>query len=354
MAIKFIDLFCGIWWFRIALDNLWWECVFSSDIDQDCRKMYHANFWELPHWDITKILPQDVPFHDVLCAWFPCQPFSISWKQKWFEDIRWNLFFSILEIIKEKQPKVVFLENVRHLKDHDNGNTLKTIISALEGVWYQAEWKILNAKDFWLAQNRERIIIVASKIKKFDFSFMKEKVNLIKIKDILDKNWDFEYLKDEEYTILDKKLWKEQKSWLIFCWYRNKSIRTIWVRPNTEHLSRVHKQPNRIYHIDGTHPTIPSQESSWRFWIYDWKKVRKLTINECFKLQGFPETYKKISPMAKLYNQIWNSVAIPMIQAMWESLINYYFGPLGVNKLISLNVPKLKFQKIDVLDLVEA
>src|SRR3989344_6135282 len=260
----FIDLFAGIGGFRIALEELEGKCVFTSEIDLDCAKTYATNFGDYPYGEITKIEPSKIPNHDVLCAGFPCQPFSISGKMKGFEDTRGTLFFSILGIIKEKQPKVVFLENVKHLKDHNNKNTLKTIIQHLEELEYKTEWHILNAKDFGLAQNRERIIIIGNRDNRFDFSKI-PKVDSKKIKDILDTSGNFEYLKPDEYTILPKGQWKEQVSGLIFCGYRNKSIRTSGTRPNTEHLSRVHKQPNRIYFIDGTHPTIPSQETSGRF-----------------------------------------------------------------------------------------
>lgn len=321
----FIDLFAGIWGFRIALEELWGNCVFSSENNSECAKTYACNFWEYPSWDITKIDPKTIPEHDIICWGFPCQPFSISGKMKWFEDTRWTLFFNVLEIIREKQPKVVFLENVKHLKDHNKKQTLKVIIKHLEELWYKTEWKVLNAKDFGLSQNRERIIIIWNKDSAFDF--WKLELTWAKpIKNILETELPFEYLKDDEYTILPKDQWKEQKSWLIFCWYRNKSIRTKWTRPNTEHLSRVHKQPNRIYHIDWTHPTIPSQESAWRFFIYDWSKVRKLTISECFKLQWFPDSYEKTWSLWVCYRQIGNSVAIPMIREVAKQfLIQYNF-----------------------------
>lgn len=324
MNFKFIDLFCWIWGFRTALSELGWDCVFSSDIDENCKKAYFLNYGEMPYWDITLANPSDIPSHDILCAWFPCQPFSVSGKQRWFEDTRWTLFFTILEIIKVRKPKVVFLENVANLRTHDKWRTLKVIVDSLRESWYEVNYKVLNAKDFWVPQNRERIIIIGTLKKAFVFPDRIEwpEINII---DILDKKWDFEYLMPEEYTILDKKYWKRQSSWLIFCWYRNKSIRTKWARENTEHLSRVHKQPNRIYHIDWVHPTIPSQESSWRFWIYDNKKVRKLTLNECFKLQWFPEKFIKVWSKWTLYNQIWNSVAIPMIKSIWENILQQFF-----------------------------
>lgn len=316
----FIDLFAGIGGFRIALEDLGGKCVFSSEIDAECAMTYDQNFGDYPEGDITKIKPASIPNHDILCGGFPCQPFSISGKQKGFQDTRGTLFFNILEIIKEKKPKVVFLENVKHLKYHNRKRTLTTIIGHLEELGYKTEWQVLNATNFGLAQNRERIIIVGNKEKSFNFSKIK-KYEPKMIKDILEEDGKFEYLDPNDYTILPKNKWKKQESGLIFCGYRNKSARINGTRPNTEHLSRVHKQPNRIYYTGGTHPTIPSQESSGRFWIYDGKKVRKLTINECFRLQGFPDDFEKVSGNGARYNQIGNAVAIPMIKEVGRQII---------------------------------
>lgn len=324
---KFIDLFAGIGGFRIALDRLGTECVFSSDIDKDCQNTYLENFGDLPFGDITKINPQQIPNHDILCAGFPCQPFSICGLKKGFEDTRGTLFFNVMQIIKAKKPQAVFLENVKHLKHHDGGRTLKIILKSLAKEGYFVEWKILNSKDFGLAQNRERIIIIGTKNQPFNFANL-IKTPSLKIRDILEEDkGKFTYLDPQEYTILDKSLWKKQDSSLIFCGYRNKSIRKAGVRENTEHLSRVHKQPNRIYHIDGTHPTLPSQEVSGRFFIFDGQRVRKLTLKECYKLQGFPDDYKRISSTGNQYRQIGNSVAIPMIEAVSSEIIKSHLNP---------------------------
>lgn len=319
----FIDLFAGIGGFRIALEKLGGTCVFSSEINDECAKTYKDNFNEYPSGDITKIDPNSIPDHDILCGGFPCQPFSISGKMKGFEDTRGTLFFNILEIAKIKQPKVIFLENVKNLKYHDNKKTISTIVKHLEELCYKTEWEILNVKDFGLAQNRERLIIVASRKDRFDFKKLRT-IRPKSIKDILEKNAVYEYLKPEEFTILPRDKWIKQKSGLIFCGYRNKSIRTKGTRPNTIHLSRVHKQPNRIYFYEGTHPTIPSQETSGRFWIYDGKKARKLTIKECFRLQGFPDNYKKNKNLGYCYNQIGNAVAIPMIEEVGNQILIQY------------------------------
>ncbi len=311
----FVDLFAGIGGFRIAFNNEGFKCVFSSEINKHCQKVYFDNYNELPYGDITTINPKDIPDFDILTGGFPCQPFSICGKRRGFEDTRGTLFFNICNIIKEKQPKVVVLENVKHLIHHDNGNTFKVIIESLEDLGYWVEYKILNAKDFGVPQNRERIIIVASKYKKFDFNKLQYNHTCSKIKDILDdRTENIKYLSKDEYTLLDGV--RQQDSGLLFVGYRNKGIWKKGIRPNTEHLSRVHRQPNRIYSVEGIHPTIPSQETSGRFFIYlpEIDEVRKLTINECYKLMGFPADFKKSEIIGEAYKQIGNSVCVPLIQ----------------------------------------
>ncbi len=321
--IKFIDLFAGIGGIRLGFEKENYKCVFSSEIDKECQKTYFLNFKEYPQGDITKISTSEIPKFDVLTAGFPCQPFSICGKQKGFNDTRGTLFYEILRIIKSKKPEVVFLENVKHLMYHDSGSTLKIILKSLDELGYKISWDIVNAKDFGLAQNRERIIIIGHPRKKFDFSMLQQKNNL-KIKDIIDKEGDYEYLEKNEYTLLDK-LTHQKKSGLIFAGYRNKKIRKNGVRPDTLHLSRVHKQPNRIYSAEGTHPTLPSQESSGRFFILINNKVRKLTTLECFRLMGFPDSFKKYSSNGNLYRQIGNSVAVPMIKKLARQIRNQFF-----------------------------
>jgi len=312
----FIDLFAGIGGFRIPMQELGGICVFSSEYNYYAQRAYELNFGEVPFGDITELDTNNIPKHDILCAGFPCQPFSISGKMKGFEDTRGTLIYHVFEIIDKHKPEVVFLENVKHLVYHDNKKTLATIIQHLEKLGYIVSKKILNASDFGLPQNRERIIIIGHKGKKFDFSRIKKK-NKPALKEFLDTKNEFEYL-EEPYTILEKQ--KMQNSGLVFAGYRNKAIRKAGVRPGTEHLSRVHKQPNRIYSTEGVHPALPSQESSGRFWIWHEETVRKLTIQECYRIMGFPNKFKLLYNKAELYKQIGNSVAIPMIKAVMEQI----------------------------------
>jgi DNA (cytosine-5)-methyltransferase 1 len=319
--LKFIDLFAGIGGFRTALDNQGFDCVFSSEINQACKEVYKTNYGEEPFGDIAEIEPSSIPDHDILTAGFPCQPFSICGKRKGFDDTRGTLFFYIKEIIKEKQPKAIFLENVKHLVHHDKGNTLSTILDTLGSLGYFVKYKVLNSANFGLPQNRERLIIIATKDKPFDFSKLNYQNTHIQLKEMLDSEGDFEFLNESEYTMIENP--KKQDSGLIFVGYRNKGIWKKGIRPNTEHLSRVHRQPNRIYSDLGTHPTIPSQETLGRFFIHlsDSNKVRKLTLDECYRIMGFSSNFVKHNSKAECYKQIGNSVCIPMINNIAESIL---------------------------------
>ncbi|MFK5969007.1 MAG: DNA (cytosine-5-)-methyltransferase [Candidatus Marithrix sp.] len=218
--VRFIDLFAGIGGFRIALEKEGFKCVFSSEFNQHCQKVYENNFKDKPDGDITEINPLYIPKFEVLVGGFPCQPFSISGHKKGFDDTRGTLFFDIIRIIDEKQPKLVILENVKHLIYHDQGRTLKIILTTLEKLNYYVSYQLLNANDFGLPQNRERIFIVATKIKYFKFETLR-KIPRPKLEDFLDKQGNFELLAKDEYTLIKNP--KLQASGLIFVGYRNKN-----------------------------------------------------------------------------------------------------------------------------------
>jgi DNA (cytosine-5)-methyltransferase 1 len=319
--MRFIDLFAGIGGFRQGFEKAGFECVFSCEIDNKCREVYAQNFGEIPFPDISTIDPANLADFDVLVAGFPCQPFSICGKKRGFEDTRGTLFFEICKIIKIKQPKVIVLENVKHLIHHDKGNTLKVITASLEDLGYSVTYKMLNAKDFGIPQHRERIFIIATKGKQFNFSRLKTKFPP-QLREFLDETGDFEILNKSEYTLIEYP--RKQDSGLLFVGYRNKGTWKTGVRPNTEHLSRVHRQPNRIYSVDGVHPTIPSQETSGRFFIYfpDRDIVRKLTLKECYRLMGFPEDFKSYPIAGESYKQIGNSVCVPVVEAIAQEILS--------------------------------
>lgn len=323
---KFIDLFAGLGGFRLALEALGGKCVFSSEINPHACEIYEANFGDNPFQDITQLNPQNMPDFQVLCAGFPCQAFSIAGKKMGFEDTRGTLFFDLCRIIEHKKPSVILLENVKNIVQHDNGKTFKLIISSLENLGYNVSFKLLNAKDFSIPQNRERIIIVGinNKISKQSFVFDLAPYPVKKLSDICEKNHTI--LDENEYFIIDTKYQKLQKSGLIFSGYRDKKIRKVGINPDTLYLSRVHKQPNRIYHINGVHPTLSSQESSGRYFVYDGEKVFKLNLLECFRLMGFLDNYIKIGSQTNLYNRIGNSVCIPMIKEVMQCVLKQIFN----------------------------
>lgn len=318
---SYIDLFAGMGGFRRALDEAGGECVYSSEMNPVCREFYKRNFGELPDGDITKVDERRIPDHDLIAGGFPCQSFSIAGRKMGFADPRGTLFFDILRIAKEKRPQALLLENVKHLSRHDGGNTLGTIKRSLEEIGYHFAWSVLNAKDFGIPQNRERTIMVASTTAAFDFRALERaKKKEVRIMEHLDPKSE-DTLHDSEYTILPRDKWKRQRSGLVFVGYRNKPGRKKGTREGTEHLSRFHKQPNRIYHADGTHPTLPSQESAGRFWVYDEERVRRLSIGECLRIQGFPDHHLLPDNKSAARQQIGNSVPPPMIRPVAEEML---------------------------------
>lgn len=180
--MKYIDLFAGIGGFAQAAKAYNMQCVFASEIDKYARITYEANHGHVPAGDITKIHAADIPDHDLLMAGFPCQAFSVAGKRLGFEDTRGTLFFEIARILKHKQPAMFLLENVKGLKSHDQGRTMQTILDTLESLGYQVHWKILNAKDYGVPQNRERIFFVGFKQpREFVWPEKQEKVTLSQV-----------------------------------------------------------------------------------------------------------------------------------------------------------------------------
>lgn len=317
-------MFAGIGGFRLGMEREGFKCVASCENDEHACIMYKKNFHENPYCDAKQLDPNDLPDFDILCAGFPCQSFSSAGRQKGFDDTRGTLFFDICRVLKVKQPNSFILENVKNLIHHDKGRTFKIMKRTLTELGYTISFKILNAKDFGVPQNRERIIIIGNKDGKI-FDFNKLQTNSVSsMKPFLDNKSNFEILDKSEYTLIDD--YKRQpKSGLIFIGYRNKELRKKGVRKGTEHLSRVHKQPNRIYSTKGTHPTISSSESSGRYWVYDEGIVRKLTIDECFRFFGFPENFMKFGAKNKLYARIGNSICVNMVQAISKEIKNQFF-----------------------------
>lgn len=317
----FIDLFAGIGGFRLGLQQAGGRCVFSSEWDRYAQQTYRDNFGELPYGDITQEETKGkVPAgYDVLAAGFPCQPFSISGHMRGFEDTRGTLVYEVFDITQRTKPRIVLLENVKHLKYHDKGHTLHVITESLRGLGYGVSWGVLNASDFGVPQNRERIIIVGVRGGgSFDFSRLLGDGPKPMLRDFLESDGPFEYL-DEPYTLLTEI--RRQPSGLIFAGFRNKRLRKRGILLGTEYLSRVHKQPNRIYDAEGVHPALPSQETSGRFWILVDGCVRKLTVAECYRIMGFPDGFRRVVPLAEQYREVGNSICVPMVAAIGQELL---------------------------------
>lgn len=157
---KFIDLFAGLGGFRLALESLGATCVYSNEWNKFAQEVYYENFGDIPEGDITQVDATTIPDHDILCAGFPCQPFSQAGKQRGFEDSRGTLFFDVARIVKEKKPKIVFMENVKNFETHDNGNTLAVVKKTMEDLGYTFYHQALNAADYGVPQSRERIYMV--------------------------------------------------------------------------------------------------------------------------------------------------------------------------------------------------
>ncbi len=295
---KFIDIFAGIGGIRLGFESINGECVFSSEWDKHAQKTYEANFNEIPYGDITKIDEKDIPTFDVLLAGFPCQPFSNAGLKKGFDDSRGTLFFDIARITKEHKPKVVFLENVKGFKNHDKGNTFKVVINTLEDLGYKVYSKVLNAKDFGVPQNRERIYIVAF-LDDISFEFPKQMKPQTKLGNILDK------AVDKKYTISDK-LWaghqrrkKEHKE-------KGNGFGYSLFNEDSEYTSTISAR----YYKDGSEILIDQKGQN----------PRKLTKREAARLQGFPENFEIPCSDMQAYKHFGNSVSVPVIKALAKEI----------------------------------
>lgn len=214
MRYKFIDLFAGLGGFHLALSRLGCECVFASELRADLRKLYKVNFPGVPlNDDITKIHPEDVPPHDILCGGFPCQPFSQAGKRQGFYDEknRGNLFNYICNIVDYHKPRYIILENVSNLKGHDNGNTWDVISHRLDSLGYDVKESIISPHEFGIPQHRGRIYIVGIN-RSFgnldEFNFPQPTKEKCDIRSIIDEN-DADFIKLKDSTREQLSVWQE-------------------------------------------------------------------------------------------------------------------------------------------------
>lgn len=317
----FIDLFAGIGGFRLAMQNLKGKCVFTSEWDEQAKKTYEVNFGEVPFGDITKeetkrFIPDNF---DVLCAGFPCQAFSIAGRRGGFEDTRGTLFFDVAEIIRRKRPKAVFLENVKGLKNHDKGRTLSTILNVLKNdLGYNVPNPIIiNAKDFGVPQNRERIYIVGFRN---DIN-----VKAFKYPEPLDKQKTFAEIKEKKevcvkyylstqylQTLRDHKQRHEDKgNGFGYEIIADNGIANAIV------VGGMGRERNLVYdhRLSNFNPITKIKGEVNR------EGIRKMTPREWARLQGFPDEFIIPVADASAYKQFGNSVAVPAIQATAEMIL---------------------------------
>jgi DNA (cytosine-5)-methyltransferase 1 len=338
---SFIDLFAGIGGFRLAFQNLGGQCVFSSEWDSQAQKTYFANYGEVPFGDITSeqtksFIPDGF---DILCAGFPCQAFSLAGKRLGFEETRGTLFFDVAEILRRKQPKAFFLENVKGLMIHDKGKTLKTILNTLDEVGYVVpDPKIVNAMFFGVPQHRERIYIVGFRK---DLGITKE---------------DFEYPQQKEVTkhFIDI---REEKPVPAKYYLSDTYVKTL-IAHKERHAAKGNGFGYEIIPDDGiANAIVVGGMGRERNLVIDHRQtdltpttnikgsvntdgIRKMTPREWGALQGYP-VYDKgdgspvfVIPVAdaSAYKQFGNSVAVPAIQATASQLLKV----LSDKKIIKL------------------
>jgi DNA (cytosine-5)-methyltransferase 1 len=283
--LKFIDLFCGIGGFRIAFEKAGCKCVFSSDWNEKAQETYAANFGEKPHGDIHTIAVADMPKHDILCAGFPCQPFSIAGVSKklslgrahGFDDKeQGNLFFSLAEIIEFHQPAAFVLENVKNLKSHDQGRTFQIIQNTLtDALGYHLHTAIIDAQSV-VPQHRERIFLVG-----FTLS---------------DHLW--KYLQD--YAAKHKAAGNGFGFGLVT---GKDTTRTLSAR----------------YYKDGSEILISQGPR---------KNPRRLTPRECARLMGYPEDFKITVSDTQAYRQFGNSVVVPVVERVAKAVVSTLQHPV--------------------------
>ncbi len=308
-SFTFIDLFAGIGGFRLAMQEIGGACQFSSEWDSYAQHTYLLNFGELPEGDITKIDECNIPDHDVLCAGFPCQPFSLAGVSArnaldtahgFACTTQGTLFFDVARIVQAKRPKVVFLENVRNIINHDKGKTFSIIQKTMKELGYSFSYKIINAKTK-VPQKRVRCYMVCLRDTEEEFTFPEFDGKPLALKTILEKEVD------AQYTISDK-LWAGHQrrtannlargtGFTAFCADLDKPSNTIVAR----------------YGKDGKECLIPQKN----------KNPRMLTPRECARLQGFPENFIISASKTAAYKQFGNSIALPVVRDIAKKIKVY-------------------------------
>ena len=306
---KFIDLFSGFGGFRIALEKKGMECVFSSDIDDKVQEVYKKNFGEKPVGDITEVSERKIPKHDILCAGFPCQSFSISGGMGGLNDRRGKLFYEIVRIAQYHQPHILLLENVKNILTVDDGKVIQTIETKLDEIGYRLYKHILNSSHFGIPQSRERVYFVGLRKdvrskSKLTYKPPPPTDKKIYLEDILEKDVDKALFIDRDDMVID---FEDKKH----------ELRPI-------RIGHVNKggQGERIYSAKGHAITLSAYGGGVgaRTGLYLVEEsVRRLSIVECKTLMGFPRTHY-VSEGLQGYQQLGNAVIPAMVSHVYDSI----------------------------------
>lgn len=315
---EYIDLFCGLGAFHTAFnDDKTFKCVFACDIDEGARKIYKANYNLDVHGDIRSVDPSTIPNFDILCAGFPCQPFSIAGNQEGFQDIeKGNLFYDILKIIDAKEPRMCILENVKNLKTHDAGNTYRTIERELTSRGYFVTSKVFNAAEYGSPQARHRIFIVATKNKPFDIPNGSNVPTPVST--IIDKSDVRNELNGEKYELHEKN--PQEKTTLT----KPKIIYDVVDKKS----KKGGRQGERVYDINHAGVTVCASSGGpgAKTGLYKiGNGIRRLTVKETLGMFGFPVTYNfcNITSENALF-YLGNSIVVNVIKEFVPHIAKWF------------------------------
>ncbi len=300
-------MFSGIGGIDLAFTNAGFEIVWANERDSAACKTYRYNFKNhfLAESDISIINPYHIPDFDILVAGFPCQPFSIAGRQRGFKDPRGNMFFEIARIADVKKPKIIFLENVANLQEHDNGNTFLVIYNTLATLGYAVRYRIMPADEYGnLPQTRSRIFIIAflDEVECDNFCFPEPIDLTLNINQIIHhsvKQHDIYYYRDEKGERLKRYITDRNSIYR----FRDRGITKVKDNMCPTLTANMGTYPDRV-------PVICDNFG-----------VRKLTLRECLDFQGFPKEFKFPNSITidDAYKQIGNSVAVPVVERIAKS-----------------------------------
>ena len=322
-TIRTVDLFAGIGGIRLGFEGAAknrMETVFANDFNLKCAETYGRNFSDgvgMTVAPLEEVPVKTIPGFDLLLGGFPCQAFSIAGRRKGFEDARGTLFFHIAEIIREKRPHAFLLENVQHLKNHNHGKTFERIEEILtEDLGYDVHYTILNSKDFGVPQNRPRIYIVGFR-NKTDFSFPEKSRTRKCIKDILEKDVSEEYYISQKYyegMERHKKRHAARGNGFGYMVLDKDHV------ANTLVLGGMGRERNLVC----DRVKKPYSAGKDKLLYKNRKGLRKLTIRECARVQGFPDSFSFPVAKTEAYRQIANSVSVPVIRAIARRMVKHF------------------------------